>query len=324
METFTKSNRLVAVLDRDMHISYGSGIQTVFLNSYLYNEFVVRPEFKLGVGQSLWVTFARQEDIEYANVKTKPTQLAMRNTDKETNARQVYGYRQTMLEYNPTITQEDDTQTNIPDTGAEYWIIFPDLVLNTQGTWYFSLEVREVPDETQPESYTFIADSDVASFAVNNSLANGDGSIPTDLNIQSLYNTAVQLINDFSTYLPRINPDTGNWETYDAENAKWVDTGVSASGNVPQYVNDHIEDFNNPHETTAEQVGAVPFRLATLPETTGFRQGGSIYVNAGAEGFRMTMTALKDLNTKITVVTTDEEIDFNKLAVGDFIFKIEQ
>lgn len=72
-----------------------------------------------------------------------------------------------------------------------------------------------------------------------------------------------------------------------------------------------------------EYVGenAVPFRLAGLPSTTGFRQSGSIYVDDGKKGFRMSMTELKDLNTKI--ITTDDAsgVDMSKLTVDDFIYE---
>lgn len=66
---------------------------------------------------------------------------------------------------------------------------------------------------------------------------------------------------------------------------------------------------------------AVPFRLAGLPSTTGFRQGGSVYVDNGTSGFKMSLTALKELNTKI--VTTDDinNVDMSKLTVGDFIYE---
>lgn len=72
-----------------------------------------------------------------------------------------------------------------------------------------------------------------------------------------------------------------------------------------------------------EYVGqnTVPFRLAGLPPTTGFRQGGSIYVDDGKKGFRMSTADLKDLNTKI--ITTDDasRVDMSKLTVDDFIYE---
>lgn len=68
---------------------------------------------------------------------------------------------------------------------------------------------------------------------------------------------------------------------------------------------------------------AVPFRLAELPPTTGFRQGASIYVDDGEKGFRMSMTALKELNTKIIVTENIENVDMDKLTVDDYIYEIK-
>ena len=69
---------------------------------------------------------------------------------------------------------------------------------------------------------------------------------------------------------------------------------------------------------------AVPFRLAGLPSTTGFRQGGSIYVDNGTSGFRMSMTALKELNTKIITTDDSNNVDMTKLTVDDFIYERKQ
>lgn len=66
---------------------------------------------------------------------------------------------------------------------------------------------------------------------------------------------------------------------------------------------------------------AVPFRLAGLQSTTGFRQGGSIYVDDGKKGFRMSMTDLKDLNTKIITTDNANSVDMSKLTVDDFIYE---
>lgn len=76
-------------------------------------------------------------------------------------------------------------------------------------------------------------------------------------------------------------------------------------------------------DTLEEQVemSFVPFRLAPLPATTGFRQGGSIYVDNGHRGFRMSMTDLKDLNTKIITTDSASDVDMSNLTVGDFIYE---
>lgn len=68
----------------------------------------------------------------------------------------------------------------------------------------------------------------------------------------------------------------------------------------------------------------VPRRLSILPETTGFRQGGSIYVDNGGLGLRMPMTALKELNTKIITTDNASDVDMSKLTVDDFIYERKQ
>lgn len=86
-------------------------------------------------------------------------------------------------------------------------------------------------------------------------------------------------------------------------------TGFASLRYVQTYVPEYVEQ------------NAVPRRLSLLPETAGFRQGGSIYVDNGGLGLRMPMTALKDLNTKI--ITTDDAsgVDMSKLTVDDFIYE---
>lgn len=69
---------------------------------------------------------------------------------------------------------------------------------------------------------------------------------------------------------------------------------------------------------------AVPFRLAELPQTTGFRQGASIYVDDGQNGFRMSMTALKEMNTKIIVTDNVGNVDMDRLTVNDYIYEVKQ
>lgn len=179
-ETFTMSNRIVVILNADMDISYGENISKVYLNSYLTKEFVVRPTFVLGPAQSLWVTFANNETLSAATLKTEPTLLAYRPTQTDEGTREVTNDA-------ASVTQIEQ----IPETGAEYFLQIPQAVLDVASTWYFSLEVREIPDTNNPQAYTAISTSDVGSFIVNNSLARSDGSAPTNLDILSLYNTVL-------------------------------------------------------------------------------------------------------------------------------------
>ena len=68
-----QSNRIVVVLAADgvsgLDISYGKNINTMYLNSHLNNEFVVRPNFLLGASETMWVTFTK------GDVSTKPLML---------------------------------------------------------------------------------------------------------------------------------------------------------------------------------------------------------------------------------------------------------
>lgn len=63
----------------------------------------------------------------------------------------------------------------------------------------------------------------------------------------------------------------------------------------------------------------VPKRLSEFPETTGFRQRGSIYVDDGENSHRMSLTSVKALNTKIQCVDKKSDVDMSQLTVGDFI-----
>lgn len=88
---------------------------------------------------------------------------------------------------------------------------------------------------------------------------------------------------------------------------------------------DHINNHNNPHETTAAQVEAVPIRLQSLLELTYNKvtpevmDGAQVYVDYQDESYRMSLGTIKALNTK-TVITDDlENIDTTQLVAGDHI-----
>lgn len=88
-------------------------------------------------------------------------------------------------------------------------------------------------------------------------------------------------------------------------------------------VQEQIDALGEQVESLSKQ-GYTPFRLTALPATTGFRQGGSIYVDDGHVGFRMSMTALKELNTKIITTDNVNDVDMTKLTVDDFIYERKQ
>lgn len=108
------------------------------------------------------------------------------------------------------------------------------------------------------------------------------------------------------------------------------DTTLSAytnlSGAEPQYFRDHVLNMNNPHQTTAEQVKAVPLeldgfaRIDPTANTKGFRQQAFVYVNKGNQGFRMSLQEIKDLNTKIVDAKSHKSVNSAELSVGDYIY----
>ena len=76
-----KTNRLVVTLNKAMQTSIERGLNQIYANSNLVNEFVVRPSFLLQDGQSMWVTFKNAETN--ATVTLKPTLLAERRATKD-------------------------------------------------------------------------------------------------------------------------------------------------------------------------------------------------------------------------------------------------
>lgn len=234
-----QSNRLVVTLDENMQIGFERGVNQVYKNSYMVNDFVVRPSFLLEPTQSLWVTF--QNSKSKPTVALKAALLAERKTTVVNSTEQV-------------VDNDVSRITQTTDTGYEYYMQLPDAVLINPGEWYFSLEIREIPNSANPEQYTQIEAGDIAAFTVSDSLAgaNEDGSTPTDLDVLGLYNTvitskneAVQSATDAansakeaqdaaqdviaSNYAPYIGQN-GHWFQYNKEEQRYVDTGVSAQG----------------------------------------------------------------------------------------------
>ena len=106
-------------------------------------------------------------------------------------------------------------------------------------------------------------------------------------------------------------------------------TAVGLQGSVvtgsAQALWDHINKHDNPHKTTAEQVGAVPLRLQDVVELTyadltieKLKQS-AVYVDSNLESKRVSLGTLKELNTKIVITETMDAIDLTKLTVGDYI-----
>ena len=77
-------------------------------------------------------------------------------------------------------------------------------------------------------------------------------------------------------------------------------------------------------DKTAEELGLVPivlspFRAVSEP-TKSFRQSSDIFINNGANGFRMTLQQVKDMSTKIVTAKNVSEVDFSKLDIDDYIY----
>ena len=247
-----QSNRIVVILGGDgtsgLAVSYGRNINTMYLNSHLANEFVVRPNFLLGAAETMWVTFTQ------GDVKTKALMLMQRKTTKANSTMQVVGGTESMIE-------------QIPDSGYEYYMTMPDVVLKNVGEWKFSLTISELPvdvnykgtvatDDDLPDNgelgdtywvsgaseYYYwngtawavldieaIYTSDVGTFTVNESVSGDIGGTATDLDIQVMYNFVLDVIGNLSNYLPKIG-DNGNWYVWDSESGEYVDSGKPSNG----------------------------------------------------------------------------------------------
>ena len=248
-----QSNRIVVMLAADgvsgLDISYGKNINTMYLNSHLNSEFVVRPAFLLGAAETMWVTFSKGE------TSTRPLLLAQRQTNDGNNSRQV-------------VDGTESTIEKIPDTGYEYFIDMPDVVLQNVGEWKFSITITELPVDVEykgqvnatsdlPSSGNAVGDtywvggsvnsyyywngsawavlnivavstSDVGTIAVNMSVGGQIGGYATDLDIQVLYNFVLRVINRLSDYLPKIVD--GYWWVWNSDSKAYVNSGEVASG----------------------------------------------------------------------------------------------
>lgn len=248
-----QSNRIVVMLAADgisgLDISYGKNINTMYLNSHLNSEFVVRPAFLLGASETMWVTFSKGE------TSTRPLLLAQRQTNDGNNSRQV-------------VDGTESTIEKIPDTGYEYFIDMPDVVLQNIGEWKFSITITELPVDVEykgqvnatsdlPSSGNAVGDtywvggstnsyyywngsawavlnivavstSDVGTITVNMSVGGQIGGYATDLDIQVLYNFVLRVINRLSDYLPKIVD--GYWWVWNSDSKAYVNSGEVASG----------------------------------------------------------------------------------------------
>ena len=77
-------------------------------------------------------------------------------------------------------------------------------------------------------------------------------------------------------------------------------------------------------DKSAQELGLVPIQLSSFraveQPTKSFRQSSDIFVNNGANGFRMTLQQVKDMSTKIVAVKNVSEVDFSKLDKDDYVY----
>lgn len=245
-----KTNKLVVTLNKEMQIGFERGLNQVYANSNLVNEFIVKPSFELAPKQTLMAAFKNAESN--ATLTIKPSLLAEREV--------------TAASYEQQAVDNDVAQMQQPtSTGYEYYTILPKEIMTAPGKWYFSLQVCQVPDNTNISAEELakqmpIKTSDIAYFTVYSSLAGTgpDGSPATDLDIVALYNQAIatkkeaeKLVETAGEYAPYVDTANGNWYQYNNEKQEFVNTGVHAQGPVgpmpdlsdystKQYVDDAI------------------------------------------------------------------------------------
>lgn len=321
-----QSNRIVVVLAADgvsgLDISYGKNINTMYLNSHLNNEFVVRPNFLLGASETMWVTFTK------GDVSTKPLMLAQRKTTVENSTRQV-------------VDGTESTIEQTPDTGYEYYLTMPDVVLKNVGQWSFSLTISELPVDVMykgtvatvaalpaggllgdtywvsgTSQYEYwngsawvvlnivaISTSDVGTITVNASVAGDIGGTATDLDIQVLYSFVVGVLNNLSDYLPKVGAN-GNWYVWNSDSNGYVDSRMRADGTQAFLCRVAIND------TTAEQhitYSALAMNKASQMAVVGDIAYGAI-TNSTRKGFaRITAISGSDVTIAFAGYLTGEQ-----------------
>nr|DAW66814.1 MAG TPA: hypothetical protein [Caudoviricetes sp.] len=247
-----KSNKIVVVLGGEsttgsgLAVSYARNINTMYLNSHLYNEFVVRPQFELGAAETMWVTFTRKG-------ATKPLKTLLMAARKKTE------------DVEQIVDGTSSTTEKTSYDGWEYFLKLPDAITLWKGAWQFSFTIAELPyvvkykgtvDSTSdlPASGNAIGDtyfvselakyyvwsgtawgeltvtavstSDVGEFTINESVSAPLGA-PTDLDIQIMYTQVLNFLQHTEEYLPKVG-ENGNWQTYTSDG--YVDSGVRADG----------------------------------------------------------------------------------------------
>lgn len=96
------------------------------------------------------------------------------------------------------------------------------------------------------------------------------------------------------------------------------DTQFEINGNFLRIRDDYVSPGVTQNFVSKQLAG---YRQITAADNTPtFRTNAYTYVNNGVNGYRMSLQAIKELNTKIMSVDSINDADFNKLSVGDFIY----
>lgn len=131
-------------------------------------------------------------------------------------------------------------------------------------------------------------------------------------------------------------------ETDETLAVKLSDTSVSASlqdsdmavrldiGTFREYNYNRLENKPSINGVTlqgdksAVELRLVPIDLspfeAVREPTKSFRQSVDMFVNNNTNPRRITLQAVKDMNTKIVAVNDSSQIDYNKLDIDDYVY----
>lgn len=90
---------------------------------------------------------------------------------------------------------------------------------------------------------------------------------------------------------------------------------------------EHVNNKDNPHKVTTEQIGAVPKRLTTLTNVIIKRATLStqfLYVDDNGADKKVSMQQLKEMNTKVVMTDDIAKVNMDKLIVGDILFEVKK
>ena len=331
-----KSNKIVVVLGGEssegsgLAVSYARNINTIYLNSHLYNEFVVRPQFELSPAETMWVTFTRKG-------ATKPLKTLLMAARKKTE------------EVEQIVDGTSSTTEKTSYDKWEYFLKLPDAITLWQGAWQFSFTIAELPyvvkykgtvDSTDelPASGNAIGDtyivsemskyyvwsgtawseltvtavstSDVGEFTVNASVSAPLGA-PADLDIQVMYSQIVDMLQNTQNYLPKVG-ENGNWQTYTS--GGYVDSGVRADG---------TQMFACSASITVDASTSVAVSTITVNKAGQKIQVGDYIVAVVTQGSRLGLARLTAIGpqrasyTFIGYITGEKGVDGAKGDKGD-------